>query len=330
MASGSKRAVASAIAGNATVTAAKMIAFMVTGSAAMLSEGLHSAADTMNQVLLMVGITRSTRQPTSRFPFGFGAERAVWSLASGVGIFFLGCGVTVTHGVRTLLHPHPLEHLHVAIAVLFLSFVIEGTVLVIAVRAVQRDAAGKPFFTYLRKEADPTAAAVVMEDSAACLGVVLALIGILLSRLTGHAYWDSIASILIGLLLGAIAIWLITRSRHLLVGPAIPRDKRQRIVDILASRPMVEKVVNLRTRVMDTETYRVAADIEFDGENLADLLEEMLRREYPEISSYDDFRAFAARFADQVVEKLGDEIDAIEQQIQKEVPRARYLDIEAE
>ena len=123
--------------------------------------------------------------------------------------------------------------------------------------------------------------------------------------------------------------WLISR----VVTPTVDLSSPNKltILDwIVASSPVVEKVVNLRTRVMDTETYRVAADIEFAGETLADHLQEMLRSEYPEISSYDDFRSFAARFADQVVEKLGDEIDAIEQAIQKEVPRARYLDIETE
>lgn len=330
MATGSKRAVVSAVVGNGLVALAKGIAFAMTGSAAMLSEALHSVADTMNQILLLIGVTTSHRAATPDFPFGFGAERAVWSLTSAVGIFFLGCGVTVYHGVESLLHPSPLSDLHVAVAVLLLSLVIEGTVLGIALRAVRQAADGRPLLTFLRREADPTAVAVVLEDSAACLGVLLAMAGIILSRVTGNQMWDAVASILVGLLLGAIAIWLIARSRALLLGPAIPTDKRERVERILTSSPVVAKVVRLKTRVLDTETYRVAADIEFSGDHIASDLEELLRRSWDEIDGWEDFRAFAGRYADAVVEHLGDEIDAIEAAIQREIPRARFLDIETE
>jgi zinc transporter 9 len=330
MAHGSKTAVAAAIVGNTALTAGKFAAFLATGSAAMWSESMHSLADSLNQVLLMVGITRSTRRADPRFPFGYGAERAVWALMSGVGIFFLGCGVTIYHGVHNLLHPRQLADLGLALLVLIVSLVVEGVVLVIALKTVARNAGDRPFFSYLRYEADPTTAAVVMEDSAACLGVLLALAGIGLSRWTGNPRWDALASILIGLLLGAIALWLIARSRYLLVGPAVPRRDQERIRSILANNPMVEKIVNLRTRVMDTETYRVAADVEFAGEVLAAEFEETLQQDYDNIADFKDFRAFAARFADQVVERLGDEIDDIEKTIRREVPKARYLDIETE
>jgi len=330
MAAGSKKAVTAAIIGNGSLTVAKMIAFMMTGSAAMMSEGLHSFADTLNQVLLMIGIKRSTREADPRFPFGYGAERAVWALMSAVGIFFLGCGVTVYHGVHNLLHPSQLEGLGVAIGVLVVSFVIEAGVLFVAVRAVRRDAEGRPFFRYLWKESDPTAAAVVAEDTAACLGVLIALAGIGLTKWTGNPRWDAAASIAIGLLLGAIAVWLILRSGTLLVGPSVPADKRRRIREIVAAHPAVEKIAMLRTRVMDTETFRVAADLEFDGDSLAASLEDELEAAYPTIHNYDEFRRFAARYADLVVEQLGDEIDSIEAAIQEEFPRAKFLDIEAE
>lgn len=330
MAAGSKRAVSAAIAGNSTLTIAKLVAFLMTGSAAMLSEALHSLADTMNQVLLMIGIRRSTRAANPHFPFGYGAERAVWALMSAVGIFFLGCGVTLYHGVHTLLHPKPLQDLRVAIVVLLVSFVVEAAVLVIAVRTVRQNSQGRPFFRYLWREADPTTTAVVLEDSAACLGVIFALIGIALVTLTGNPVWDAAASIAVALLLGAIAIWLVARSRYLLVGPAVPVDVRQRIREIVASSPVVEQIVLLRTRVLDTESFRVSADVEFDGEVLADLLEEDLRAAYPKISSYEEFRSFAARYADRLIERLGDEVDTIEAAIQQEFPKARYLDIEAE
>jgi len=160
--------------------------------------------------------------------------------------------------------------------------------------------------------------------------VLLALGGIALSRWTGNPAWDAVASILIGLLLGAIALWLISKSRNLLVGPAVPAAVHERIQTIIAGNPVVEKIVRLRTRVMDSETYRVAAEVEFAGDTIAKNFDEELRAAYSKISDYEGFRAFAAEFADQVVERLGDEIDDIEQAIQTEFPKARYLDIEAE
>lgn len=330
MAHGSRLAVGAAIAGNSVVMVAKFVVFSFTGSAAMLSEALHSVADTVNQILLMVGIVRASRQADSRFQFGYGAERAIWALMSAVGIFFLGAGVTIYHGVTRLLHPHPLEELGWAIVVLVASFVIEGYVLYLALKAAKQGARGASLWAYLRRDAEPGTVAVVLEDGAACFGIVIALTGIVLARVTGQPAWDAAASITIGVLLGAVAVWLIARNHALLVGPAVPADVQDRIQRIVAANPAVLKIVRLRTRMLDTETYRVAADVEFSGDALAAKLEDKLRDAYPEIDSYEDFRAFAAEFADDVVEKLGDEVDAIEDEIQRTVPKARYLDIETE
>jgi len=327
---GSKRAVAAAIAGNSAITVAKLVGFLLSGSAGMLSETLHSVADTMNQVLLMIGIVRGSRKPDPAFPFGYGAERHVWALLSAVGIFFLGCGVTVYHGIHTLLHPKPLEEIGIALAILAVSFLLEGAVLVLTYRTLRTAAAGRPFWAFVRDQADPTAVAVLLEDSAACLGIVLAVSGLLLSRATGDPVWDAAASILIGLLLGAIAVWLIRRNHTLLVGPAIPGEARERIRRTLASHPAVERVVRLRTRTLDTETWGVTAELDFSGEAIAARLEPMLREEWERVGTWDDFRAVAARYADAVLDELGDEVDAIEQEIRTAFPRARYLDLEAD
>ena len=330
MAQGSKFAVSAAIVGNSTVMAAKFVAFLFTGSAAMLSESLHSLADTINQILLMVGIVRSGRTADHRHPFGYGAERAIWALMSAVGIFFLGAGVTVYHGVNTLLDPHPLEGLGWAVVVLAVSFVIEAYVLGIAFRAVRSEAGGRPLLPFIREEADPTGVAVLLEDLAACLGILLAAAGIIATHVTGSSTYDALASISIGILLGCVAIFLIARNRDLLVGPAIPPEARRRIEEIIEQNPAVERIVRLRTRVLDPQTYRVAADLEFEGEVLARKLEPQLREAYSRIETYEDFQAFAARYADDVVQQLGDEVDAIEDAIRHTLPKARYLDIETE
>ncbi len=328
---GSKVAVISAIGGNTLVMLAKFAGSFITGSAAMLSEGIHSFADVLNQVLLLIGVVKSEKIADEFYNYGYGAERYVWSLISAVGIFFLGCGVTVYHGVSQLLHPgHHLTSLWWALGVLVFSIIVEGIVLYMAVAAVQKAAAGRPFFDYLFNDADPAAVAVVLEDAAACLGVLIAMLTIGLSAVTGWAAWDAIGSILVGLLLGVVAVWLIVRNRMLLVGPGVPRHVREQVQRIIEQNPAVEEIVDMRTRIIDSNTYRIKADIRFDGESLARKLEERLRQEYDSIDNFDDFKRFATAYADDVVELLADEVDAIEKRIRQAVPEARHLDIEAE
>ena len=138
----------SALSCNALLSVAKLVAFLLTGSGAMLSEAIHSFADSLNQLLLLVGVVRSSRKADARFAYGYGAERYVWALMSAVGIFFLGCGVTVYHGVSSLIQGHrPESNLTWAIGVLVLSLVLEGSVLVLAVRSVHRSARGRPIHT---------------------------------------------------------------------------------------------------------------------------------------------------------------------------------------
>ena len=328
---GSKLAVGAAIGGNALVMVAKFVAFGFTGSGAMLSEAIHSVADLLNQILLYIGLVRSDRVADHAFEYGYGAERYVWALMSAVGIFFLGCGVTIYHGITSLLNPeHQVQQVGWAIGVLILSFVIEFFVLFLAVRTVYREAGDRPFFEFLWGEADPSAVAVILEDSAACIGVLVAMIAIGLTSWTGHQYWDAIGTLGIGVLLGGVASWLVLRNRQLLVGPSIPPHIRAQIQKILEDCPAIEEVVDMRTEMMDSETYRIKADIKFDGAVLAEKLEPKLKRAYPHIQSYEDFRRFAIYYADQVLEVLGDEIDAIEHKIQTDVPKARLLDLEAD
>ncbi|MFT5524878.1 MAG: zinc transporter 9 [Pirellulaceae bacterium] len=326
----SKGAVIAAIIGNGLVMIAKFVAFFVTGSGAMLSESIHTLADLLNQILLLVGIQRSAHGPDDEFEYGYGAEQYVWALISAVGIFFLGCGVTVYHGIHSLLDPHQMTDYSWAIGVLILAFFIEGFVLFIAVQAVKAKADGKPFFKFLFTEADPAAVAVVLEDSAACLGVLIAFAAIILTWVTGHAYWDAIGSIVIGMLLGAIAIWLIARNRSLLVGESVPAHVRQQVLKILHDNPAVEEVIDLRTRILDNETYRIKADIHFDGNALAEKMESQLQEHYNRIESFGDFKAFASRYADDIVDLLADEIDAIEKKIRSEIPQAKHMDLEAD
>ena len=327
---GSKLAVVAALIGNFIVMIAKFVAFLFTRSGTMLSESIHSLADFLNQLLLLIGIERSNRQPDTAFQYGYGAERYVWALISAVGIFFLGCGVTLYHGITALLDPHPMHRYGWAMAVLLFSLVVEGIVLAMAIRAMRKKAQHLPFFQYLRTQADPAGVAVILEDTAACIGILIAFVAILMTQITGQPYWDALGSIAVGVLLGGIAIWLIHRNRELLVGAAMPPHLRQQVLQILQENPTVEEVVDLRSRILDTETYRVKADVRFDGQELAKKMETDLRAAFEKIENYEQFAEFISQYADGLIDLLADEIDAIEHKIRQQVPKAQHLDLEAD
>ncbi|RLB55567.1 MAG: cobalt transporter [Deltaproteobacteria bacterium] len=332
MSASSKSSVLAALGGNAVIMVAKFVVFSITGSGALFAEAIHSVADVGNQALLLVGIVRSGRGPTEKYQYGHGRERFVWALISAVGIFFLGCGVTLAHGIDSLLSPHEemeLVNPNWAIGVLVASLLIEGFVLAYAVIGLRKAAAGRPFFDYLRRQADPSAVAVILEDSAACLGVILAIGAIGLTEITGKGYWDAIGSVLIGLLLGAVAVWLTFRNKELLIGPSAPDAATAAIRAALMGDDAVERIVRLKSKVLDTETYDVLVELEFHGERLAETLRPRLEAAYEEgFESFDEFNAFAKEYADEVVALLGDKIDELEKKIQDAVPEVKHIDVE--
>ena len=330
---GSKQSVLAAIAGNSVVCVAKFTGFFVTGSGAMLSEGIHTAADLMNQWLLFLGIVKADKAPDADFPFGYAKERFVWALISAVGIFFLGCGVTIVHGVHSLLHPpEELPDLSWAIGILVFSLILEGIVLWIAAKDLLLKARARemPFGKYCREYADPSAVAVLLEDAAACFGVILALTSLGLTVWTGDTYWDGIGSISIGILLGAVAIWLIQRNRSLLVGASIPAAEAELLRDTIAAHPSVENVASVRAGLDDADNYRVQVEADFDGKELARQLTPFLEEEYEKVRTGDReaFQAFAGDYADQVILALGAEIDRLEDQVRKVLPQATQIDVE--
>jgi len=330
MAHGSRNSVLAAIGGNSLIMVGKFTAFAFSGSGAMLSEGVHSLADVLNQILLLVGLTRAGKKADGDYAYGYGREVYIWALISAVGIFFLGCGVTVYHGVESLLHPpEALTEIGFALWVLLASLVIEGAVLWIAYKQLRRAAGERPFFVYLRTEADPTGVAVLLEDAAACAGVVIAMTGLGLAHLTGNPVWDAIATLSIGVLLGGVAIWLIVRNHAILIGPSIPEEVQSRVRAVINNYAAVEDIKELKTVMLDSRTYDIMADIEFHGDVIARSLEPKLQEIYPTIQSFEDFKEFAATYADDVIHALGDEIDALEAEIRRNVPEAKYLDIEA-
>jgi len=330
MASQSKGAVFQAILGNGFVTLIKLFAFLLSRSPAMLSEAIHSFADTANQTLLYIGIRRSNRPADSRYHWGYGSERFLFALLSAMGIFVLGCGVTVYHGVSALLHPPKVSISWVSFVVLGLSIVIEGYVLMSAVREVYRTKGKVGFWRFLRESSDPTLLAVLFEDFVATLGCVIAIIGIGLAHYTGNPAFDAISSIIIGVMLGFVALWLGWRNSVLMVGPSIPKDVEQGVIKYLKEQPSVDSIRGVRTRIVGSHQFAFAADVDYNGKYLGSKLAEWVQKNAPDLDDAAAIEAFAADFGDRLLDVLAAEIDRIEAKLLKEYPILSFVDLESD
>lgn len=330
MASGSKIAVGAAIIGNFLVMIAKFLAWRSTGSGAMLSETIHSLADVLNQSLIMLGLWLGQRSPDPNHPYGYLGDRFIWALISAVGIFFLGCGVTGYHGIHSLMHLKPLTPSIWAYVVLIVSLIIEGSVFMIAIRAFLKDAGDRPKLKFLFNEADPPQVAVILEDGVAVLGILFALGAIGLSNLLGQPIWDAIGTLLIALLLGAVALLLVAQNRRLLIGTAVPPAVREGLLEIVNKEPIVGAVYDFKSRMLSVDKYRVKMEVEFEGEEIAKKLKDLIHKAYPKINSLEKFEAFCEEFAGEVIDALGDEIDRIEKEIQAKYPKIKHVDIETD
>ena len=330
-ASESKFAVVAAIVGNSIVCVAKFGAFMASGSGVILAEAIHTLADVMNQTLLYLGIVRSSKEADVEFQYGYGRERFIWSLISAVGIFFLGCGVTIYHGIHRLMHPSPINAIEWAIGVLIFALIVEGIILYLAAKSLYGLKGEQPFMEYLRTNADPPAVAVLLVDAAACLGVIIAIASILLSRYTGMLWWDGVGSLMVGGLLGAVAVWLIARNREVLIGQAMPSEARQTVRKILSDEAAVRELVELKSDMIDTETYDLLLGVQFNAEFLRNENESVLQDAWEKgFSEYADLRAMSTAYTEGVLHTLGTEIDAIEAKLRAAVPQLKHIDIEPE
>jgi zinc transporter 9 len=322
--------VIAAFSGNAIVCVAKFFGFAVTGSGAMFSEAIHSLADTANQSLLIIGVRQSVKKPNEEYPYGYGKERFIWALISACGIFFIGCGITTYHGVISLLNGQESYFRPLNLYILLLAFVIESFTLWLAVRDLKKHFPDDKISKIIA-QADPTTLAVVYEDGLAVTGVFVAFVSILLAKFTGQAYWDSIGSIIIGLLLGTAAIILIAKNRNYLITKSIPKEIEELIIDILNNDPTVEKVLDFKSAILDVDKYLIKCDIEFNASSLIKQLSShhFLENEYEEVKeSYENFMKFSVDYMDRVPRLVGRKIDELEKKIRAQVPQAIFIDIE--
>lgn len=260
-----------AFGANLVIAVAKTVAAMVSGSASMSAEAAHSWADTGNEIFLLIANRRGARAADDRRPLGYGREVYVWSLLAAVGLFVVGAAVSIWRGVTELLHgAEGGEDYRLAYLVLAVAFVLEGTSLLQAVRQLRRDAEkfDSDVLEYALQTSDPTVRAVFAEDSAALVGIVIAFLGILLHEITGDVVWDAIGSILVGVLLGVVAVVLIDRNRQFLTGePGSPRI-RDALVARLGAFPEVAEVRFLRPEFIGPKRLFVIASVDLVGDDV--------------------------------------------------------------
>jgi cation diffusion facilitator family transporter len=269
VASESKKTVLAALVANLAIAAAKTVAGLLGGSAAMLAEAAHSFADTMNQVFLLVSLSLGDREPDEDHPFGYGKERFFWALLAAVFIFVSGALFSLWQGVHGLLSGETAEGGYLlTYGVLVFALVAEGISWWRAAHQVRSEAAaaGKPVRVYVQQSNDPTVKTVLFEDSAAVAGVLLALAGVGLHQLTGMAFFDAGASILIGVLLAYIAYRLGRDTKGLLIGEAARPEQREALRRTILAHPEVEAVLELLTMHLGPASLLVAVRLDLrDG-----------------------------------------------------------------
>jgi cation diffusion facilitator family transporter len=286
----SKVAVYGAIAANVAIAVTKFAVAGMTGSSAMLSEGIHSAVDTFNGVLLLVGLKLSQRPATPEHPFGHGKELYFWGLIVAVLIFGLGGGLSFYEGVQQVRHPRPMQNPMWNYVVLGIAAVFEGSSFVIALRQFLKQAGNTPFWEALHRSKDPTTYTVLAEDSAALIGLVVAALGIALSQRFDKPVLDGTASLIIGLLLAGVAVALIWESRSLLIGEGIRPETARAIRSIALAQPKVRDVGRVLSMYVGPDDVLVTMDLDFDdGTAAADAgaaiaaIERQVRERYPMI-----------------------------------------------
>eukprot|EP00850_Spirogloea_muscicola_P000878 SM000003S11123 [mRNA] locus=s3:1040958:1044779:- [translate_table: standard] len=334
----SQRAVVVALWCNFLVFCLKAGVWLATQSSVMAAEAVHSLADVANQSLLWYGLVSSNRAPDLEHPYGYSKERFIWALVSATGIFCLGSGVTIMHGLHSLWNPEPVMNMYMAALVLGGSVLMEGASLQMAFRAVQAGAKaeGMTFRDYLWRSGDPAAVAVMMEDGAAVTGCVIAAASLLAVELTGNPVWDGVGSIAIGGLLGAVAAFLIQRNRRALLGQSMEPSDIRKIIALLRKDPVVDNVWDCKSEVMGPGTYRFKAEIDFNG---IIIVQRHLRRVGKDVlynqvrsavskSGDEELDQVMAHYGEEVVTALGSEVDRLEKEIKGLVPEVLHVDIE--
>ena len=288
-ASTSKNVIFAALAGNTAIAVTKLAAALFTGSAAMMSEAIHSAVDTGNQILLLIGLKRSARPASESHPFGHGLQLYFYTFVVAVLIFGVGAVVSILHGVERIQSPEAIDRPWVNYLVLGLSICFEGASWLVALRAFDRERQGRPFFRTIRRSKDPTVFTVLFEDTAALAGLVVALVGVAASHLLDLPVLDGVASVVIGIILAITAGFLAFESQSLLTGEGADPATRDGIAAIARAEPAVQELNDLRTMHFGPNEILVCLSLDFSNglsaagiEDTVARLEQRIRGAYPQ------------------------------------------------
>jgi cation diffusion facilitator family transporter len=258
-----------ALGANVGIAATKLIAFLFTGSASMLAEFVHSLVDCSDQILLLIGRNRAARAQTEEHPFGFGRERYFYGFIVAVVLFTVGGAYSAYDGIRKIMHPEPITDPLAAFVVLALAVCMESFSLRTAIKESNQLREGRSWGTFIRRAKSPDLPVVLLEDTAALLGLVLAFAGILLAVLTGNGAWDGAGSLGIGVLLACVAAVVAAETKSLLIGESASAEMQRAIVSALEDGPEIERVIHLRTTHIGPDSLLVAAKVAVRGDDPA-------------------------------------------------------------
>ena len=288
MASGSKKVIYAAMIGNGLIAIAKFVGASITGSAAMLSEGIHSLVDTGNQGLLLYGIARSKRPADEKHPFGYASEIYFWAFIVAILIFSIGAGISIYHGIEKVLHPHPVADPTINYVILILAMMFEGVAWWIAYKEFNLMRGKKGLFEAVRESKDPTVFTVLFEDTAAMLGLLVALIGIWVSVTFNLPVIDGVASIIIGIILAGTALLLALETKGLLIGESAAPEIVDDIKKLVSEYDAIIGLNEIRTLHRGPNDVLLALSVDYNDKVLAGevektntLMEIAIKEKYP-------------------------------------------------
>jgi len=272
-ASSSTKVIYAALVGNFFIAIIKFIAASITGSSAMLSEGIHSVVDTGNQMLLLYGLRRAKKPADKQYPFGYGKEVYFWSFVVAILIFAVGAGVSIYEGVHRILNPAAIENAMINYIVLGLALVFEGAAWAFALKEFRQQKGKWGYIEAVQRGKDPSIFLVLFEDSAAMAGLLVAFIGVYLSQLTGILMFDGIASVVIGLILAATAMWLAYETKGLLIGESANEHVVLKITELAKHHHAIAHVNEILTMHMGPDFILVNLSVNFVDNVVADDIE---------------------------------------------------------
>lgn len=325
--SSSTKVVLSALAGNFFVTLLKFSGWLVTRSPSLLAEAMHSLADTFNQFLLLLGIRNSQGEKK-------GAVQFLFNFSSAIGVFILGGVITISHAIHDLFYPSDMQDnpnlFYISLGIIAISFLVEGYTCIIALKEIHSQKGKKSLYRFLMESNDTTLVGIFLEDSAALLGLILALIGMTVSRIIGSNIPDVVAALMIGLMMGFIAILLLINNSKLLIGKSLDKEKEEEIKTLIESTLLVDKVIELHTEIIGLNRVNLYCSVEVNGSAL--ISQNDVREDISEIkedlADGESLAPIIVAIVDRSVRKLGNKIKLLEDQIKAEYPDIKTIDIE--